>query len=170
MSPLYNRGFLEYQSTSPSSGVALRCAERWYKSLHTTFTSRREVPHLPSPFRSGQGGLTSSLLKGLTAQAAGYHQMGPILTAEVLLPQQTHGDLSASYCCVRASSRVLTSKIRDRPQSITFDKPFGGRKRGQDRVMGLDWGFMESTHHTARTVGYSVESRTRRSNGSPRQV
>ena len=109
-------------------------------------------------------------MKGLTAQAAGYHQMGPILTAEVLLPQQTHGDLSASYCCVRASSRVLTSKIRDRPQSITFDKPFGGRKRGQDRVMGLDWGFMESTHHTARTVESSSESCTRRSNGAPRQV
>ena len=31
-------------------------------------------------------------MKGLTAQAACYHQMGPNLTAEVLLPQQTHGD------------------------------------------------------------------------------
>jgi hypothetical protein len=31
--------------------------------------------------------------------------------------------------------------------------------------MGLGWGFMGSTHHTARTVGYSGESCTRRSNG-----
>jgi hypothetical protein len=30
-----------------------------------------------------------------------------------------------------------------------FDEPLGGRKRGPDRVMGLDWRFMESTHHTA---------------------
>ena len=37
--------------TPPSSGVALRYAERWCESLYTTFTSRREVPHLPSPFR-----------------------------------------------------------------------------------------------------------------------
>ncbi len=66
--------------------------------------------------------------------------------------------------------RVLTSKIRDRPRSNTFDEPLGGRKRGPDRVMGLGWGFMGSTHHTARTVGYSGESCTRRSNGFPRQV
>ena len=32
-------------------------------------------------------------------------------------------------------------------------------------TMGLDWGFMESMHHTARTVGYSGEFCTRRSNG-----
>ena len=37
--------------------------------------------------------------------------------ASVLLSQQTTG-ISASYCCVRAPSRVLTSKIQDRPQSI----------------------------------------------------
>jgi hypothetical protein len=28
--------------TPLSSGVALRCAERWYESLHTTLASRRE--------------------------------------------------------------------------------------------------------------------------------
>jgi hypothetical protein len=70
----------------------------------------------------------------------------------------------------RVSSRVLASKLRDRPQSNIFDEPFGVRKRGPDRVMGLCWGFVESTHHTARTVGYSSESCTRRSNGFPRQV
>ena len=53
--------------TPPSSGVALRCAESWYESLHTAFASCREIPHLPLPFRSGQGGLNSSLMKGLTA-------------------------------------------------------------------------------------------------------
>jgi hypothetical protein len=53
--------------TPPSSAVALRCAERWYESLHTTFASRREIPQLPPPFRSGQGGLNSSLMKGQTA-------------------------------------------------------------------------------------------------------
>jgi hypothetical protein len=113
--------------------------------------------------------MNSSLMKGLTAQAACYHQMGPNLTAEVLLPQQMHGDQRILLLC----PRILPGpdiKIRDRPQSITFDEPFGGRKWDPDRVMGLDWGFMESTHHTARTVGYSVESCTRRSNGSPRQV
>ena len=47
-----------------------------------------------------------------------------------------------SYCCVRASSRVLTSKIRDRPLYNILDEPLGGRKRGPDRVMGLDWGLM----------------------------
>ena len=36
--------------------------------------------------------------------------------------------------------------------------------------MGLGWRFMGSTHHTARTVGYSGESCTRRSSGFPRQV
>jgi hypothetical protein len=105
-------------------------------------------------------------MKGLTAQAAGYHQMGPNLSEAVLLPQQTHGDQRILLLCPR-SSRVLTSKIRDRPQSITLDEPLGGRKRGPGRVMGLGWGFMGSTHHTARTSG---ESCTRRSNGFPRQV
>ena len=50
-----------------SSGVALKCAERWYESLHTTFASRRGIPHLPQSLQSGQGGLNSSLMKGLTA-------------------------------------------------------------------------------------------------------
>ena len=86
-----------------------------------------------------------------------------------------HSGLTATadargYCRVRASPRVLTSKIRDRPRSNILDKPLGGRKRGPDRVMELDWGFMESTHHTARTVGYSGESCTHRSNRFPRQV
>ena len=40
-------------------------------------------------------------MKGLTAQAAGYHQMGPNLTAEVLLPQQTHGDQRILLLCPR---------------------------------------------------------------------
>ena len=78
--------------TPPSPDVALRCAERWYKSLHTTFASCREILHLPPPFRSGQGGLNTSLMKGLSAQAACYHQMGPNLTVSVLLPQQTNWD------------------------------------------------------------------------------
>jgi hypothetical protein len=148
--------------TPPSSDVALRCAERWYESLHTTFASRREVPHLPLPFRLGQGGLNSSLMKMLTAQAAGHHQMGPHLTAAVLLPPQTHGDQRVLLLC----PRILPgpSKIRNRPQSNTLDEPLWGRKRGPDRVMCL---VMESTHHTARTVGYSGESCTRMSNGFP---
>jgi len=73
--------------TPPPSGVSLMCAQRWYESLHATFASRREVPHLPPPFRSGQGGLNSSLMKGLTAQAACHHQMGPNLTTADLLPR-----------------------------------------------------------------------------------
>ena len=36
--------------TPPSSGVALRCAERWYNSLNATFASSREIPHFPTPF------------------------------------------------------------------------------------------------------------------------
>jgi hypothetical protein len=42
-----------------------------------TFAFCREVPHLLSPFRSGQGGLNTALMKGLTAQAASYHQLVP---------------------------------------------------------------------------------------------
>ena len=103
-----------------------------------------------SSLQSGQGGLNTSLMKGLTAQAASYHQMGPNLTADVLLPQQTHGDQRVLLLC----PRILPgpTQIRDRPQSNTLDEPLGGRKRGPDRVMGLTWGFMESTHHTARTL------------------
>jgi hypothetical protein len=164
--------------TPPSSGVALRYAERWYESLHTTFTSRREVPHIPPAFRSGQGGLNSSLMTGLTlaplrsglVSSGGNRLLGQLAPSQRSYCHNRRTGISASYCGVRASSQVLTSKIQDRPQSITFDEPLGGRKRGPGRVMGLDWGFMESTHHTARTVGYSGESCTRRSNGSPRQV
>jgi hypothetical protein len=57
------------------------------------------VPHIPPSFRSGQGGLNPSLMKGLTAQAAGYHQMGPNLTAAVLLPQQMHRDQRVLLVC-----------------------------------------------------------------------
>ena len=70
-------------------------------SLHTTVASSREVLHLPPPFRLGQGGLNTSLIKGLTAQAAGYHQTGPNLTEVVLLPQQTHGDHRVLLLCLR---------------------------------------------------------------------
>jgi hypothetical protein len=76
---------------------------------------------LPPPFQSGQGGLNTSIMKGLTA------------TRSRLPPNGTKPDRS----CVHASSRVLTSKIRDRPQSNTLDEPLGGRKRGPGRVMGL---------------------------------
>jgi len=134
MSPLDNRvcrNTTSQMPTPPSSGVALRCAERWYKSLHTTFTSRREVPHLPPPFRSGQGGLTSPLLKGLTAQAAGYHQMGPNLTAQVLL-QQTHGDQRILLLrIILICPRILPGpdiKTPRQAQSITFDEPWGGER------------------------------------------
>jgi hypothetical protein len=36
-------------------------ARWWYESLHNTFDSRWEVPHLPTPFQTGQGGLTRHL-------------------------------------------------------------------------------------------------------------
>ena len=79
--------------------------------------------------------------------------MGPNL----VWPQRTYGHggrtgISASYCSVRASPRVLTSKIRERPQSNTLDEQLGGRKRGPGRVMGLGWGFMGSTHHTGPPI------------------
>ena len=41
--------------TPPSSGIALRCAERWFESLHTTFASRREILHPRLPQRSETG-------------------------------------------------------------------------------------------------------------------
>jgi hypothetical protein len=40
-------------------------------------------------------------MKGLTAQAACCHQMGPNLTASVLLTQQTHGDQRVLLLCPR---------------------------------------------------------------------
>jgi hypothetical protein len=70
MSPRYNMVFPEYHFPNAHSTLLWRCplgAERWYESLRTTFASRREVPHLPPPFRSGQDGLNTSLMKGLTA-------------------------------------------------------------------------------------------------------
>jgi hypothetical protein len=121
------------------------------------------VPHLPPPFRSGQGGLNTSLMKGVIATRSRLPPAGTKPDRSGLTASRRTG-ISASYCCVRASYRVLTSKIRDRPRSNILDEPLGGRKRGPDRVMRLDWGFIESTHHTARTVGYSGEFCTRRSN------
>jgi hypothetical protein len=135
------------------------------------------IPHLPpagssassSSLAIGPGGLNPPLMQGLTAQAAGYHQMGPNLTTAVLLPQQTHGDQRVLLLC----PRILPGPAiigRRQARSNILDESLGGRKRGPDRVIRLDWGFMESTHHTARTVGYSGESCTRRSNRFLRQV
>ena len=131
MSPLYNRSVWNTTSQMPSppaSGVALRCTERWYESLHTTFASRRKVPHLPSPFRSGQGGLclNSSLMKGLTTQAVSNHQMDGNKPNRSGLTASRRTGISASYCCVRASSRVLTSKSETGPSPSPSMNHLGG--------------------------------------------
>ena len=144
--------------TPPSSGVALWCTERLYASLRTPFASRQEFHIFRLPSHRARGGLNTSLMKGVIATRSRLPPAGTKPDRSGLTASRRTG-ISASYCCVRASSRVLTSKIRDRPRSNTLDEPLGGRKR----VMGLGWGFMGSTHHTARTVVYSGESCTRRS-------
>jgi hypothetical protein len=68
------------------------------------------------PDHSRQGGLNSSLMKGLTAQAASYHQMGPNLTtAEVLLPQRTHGDQRILLLCPRIPPGLDIKGLRQDP-------------------------------------------------------
>jgi len=76
---------------------SLWCAEGWYESLRTTFASRREsqAPHLPPPFRSRQGDLNISFMKGLTATATRTRSppngtKPQNLTAVVLLPLYCH--------------------------------------------------------------------------------
>ena len=176
--------------TPPSSGVALRCAERWYESLHATFAAPAGKFRIFLPLLIGPGwselvtyegtNCQSSRLPpngtkpdhiGLTATADARGSARPtIVSAHSPILLLLLIIIITSLLLLFQEERVLTSKIRDRPQSNTINEPLGGRKRGPDRVMGLGWGFMGSTHHTARTVGYSGESCTRRSNGFPREV
>jgi hypothetical protein len=67
-------------------------------------------PNGTKPDHSRQGGLNSSLMKGLTAQVACYHQMGPSLTAKVLLSQRMHGD----HCYLLLCQSILpVPEIKD---------------------------------------------------------
>ena len=109
------------------------------------------VPHLPPPFRSGQGDLNTSLMKGLTATRSRLPPNGTKPDRSGLTARRRTG-ISASYCCV---PRILLGPdIKDPRQAPanTLDEPLGGEKEGPGPS---DWAqlgiYVVHTSYTSRS-------------------
>jgi hypothetical protein len=102
-------------------------------------------------------------MKELTAQAAGYHQMGPNLTAEVFLPQQTHGDLRILLLCPHILPGLpVMSFPEPYASNSSTGLTWGNPLKGTSSMLGGGGGGRGRSVERGRAALWSVKALNRR--------